>query len=176
MFDSLADGYVEGMRRARHRTPALTLATIVGLAACAGADETPIARDTSSPTVTSSETAPPETERTETPASSDDAADQEFPDVVDAVARQDGETWAFDVTISSPYDTPERYADGWRVIAPDGTELAFRLLTHDHASEQPFTRSINGVEIPDDVDLVTIEGRDQANGFGGGTFELTLSR
>ena len=37
-----------------------------------------------------------------------------------AAAADDG-TWRFDVTLSSPYDTPERYADAWRVLAPDGT-------------------------------------------------------
>jgi hypothetical protein len=165
MFDSLADGYVGCMRRARSRAAPLVVAVGLGLAACGGSDDTPTASDSSSQTVAASEASP-----------TDVAGDQRYPDVVDAAARQDGETWAFDVTISSPYDTPERYADGWRVLAPDGTELGFRLLTHDHAAEQPFTRSLDGVEIPDDVDVVTIEGRDQANGFGGETFELTITR
>lgn len=153
------------MRRARPRTAALVVVVGLGLAACGGSDDTPAASDSSSQTIATPETSP-----------ADVAGDQQYPDVVDAVARQDGETWAFDVTISSPYDTPERYADGWRVLAPDGTELGFRLLTHDHAAEQPFTRSLGGVEIPDDVQVVTIEGRDQANGFGGETVEVALPR
>lgn len=41
--------------------------------------------------------------------------------------------------------------------------------------EQPFTRQQSNVEIPDSVDEVTIEGRDQANGFGGGTVTVDLS-
>ena len=152
------------MRRVPHRAVALILTVVAGLAACGGSEETTATSDNPSPPVATSATVPTE------------PADQQYPDVVDAVARQDGDTWAFDVTISSPYDTPDRYADAWRVVAPDGTELGVRLLTHDHASEQPFTRSLDGVEIPDAVDTVTIEGRDQANGFGGATFELTLPR
>jgi hypothetical protein len=104
-------------------------------------------------------------------------AEQAHPDVIDAAAEQSSDgTWRFDVTISSPYDSPERYADAWRVLDPDGTELGVRVLTHDHANEQPFTRSLSGVEVPDGIETVVIEGRDLANGWGGETFELDLPR
>jgi hypothetical protein len=104
-------------------------------------------------------------------------SDALFPTIVDATATQDGEdTWAFSVTVSSPYDSPEQYADAWRVLGRDGTEFGVRILTHDHAGEQPFTRSASGVQIPTDVDTVTIEGRDLINGWGGVTFELDLER
>jgi hypothetical protein len=101
--------------------------------------------------------------------------DDLLPDVVEAVARQavDG-SWTFDVTVSSPYDTPQRYADAWRVLAPDGTQLGIRELLHDHAGEQPFTRSLSGVEIPGDISEVTVEARDQINGWGGATVTLAL--
>jgi hypothetical protein len=107
-------------------------------------------------------------------ASDASSAEQRFPDVIDAEATVSSTGWRFAVTISSPYDSPDRYADGWRILGPDGTEYGFRLLTHDHASEQPFTRTLDGVEIPDGVTTVTIEGRDQEFGFGGALFELTL--
>ena len=35
--------------------------------------------------------------------------------------------------------------DAWRVLDPDGNELGVRILTHDHANEQPFTRSQGGI-------------------------------
>ncbi len=104
------------------------------------------------------------------------AAGQRFPDVIDASAVLVGDRWAISATISSPYDSPERYADAWRVVGPDGTVLAVRELAHDHASEQPFTRSLSDVEIPDDVEAVIIEGRDQEFGYGGATIELVLPR
>ena len=102
--------------------------------------------------------------------------DQQFPDVIDATAEETNLGWTFAVTVSSPYDSADRYADAWRIVGPDGSVYGTRELAHDHAAEQPFTRGVQGVEIPDDVDVVTIEARDQANGWGGGVFELTLIR
>ncbi len=100
-----------------------------------------------------------------------------FPDVLEATAQQDGDgTWTFAATLSSPYDTADRYADAWRVVGPDGTVYGIRELLHDHAAEQPFTRSQSGIEIPDDVDVVTVEGRDQISGWGGATVEVQLER
>lgn len=95
------------------------------------------------------------------------AADR-FPDVIGVELRPVGDR-VFDVavTISSPYDTPERYADGWRVLDPDGNVLGTHTLLHDHANEQPFTRVQRGLRIPAGIDEVTVEGRDQANGYGG---------
>jgi hypothetical protein len=92
---------------------------------------------------------------------------QQYPDVVSAnvEAEADGK-YRFEATISSPYDSPERYADAWRILSPDGARLAIRELLHDHAGEQPFTRSLSGVEIPTDIEVVTIQARDLVNGWG----------
>lgn len=107
----------------------------------------------------------------------DGAEGELFPDVIDASATRDGDgTWTFSATLSSPYDSAERYADAWRVVGPDGTVYGTRELLHDHANEQPFTRSESGIEIPDDVDEVTVEGRDQVSGWGGATVAVTLDR
>jgi N-acetylmuramoyl-L-alanine amidase len=97
-----------------------------------------------------------------------------FPDVVEVAVSGDRTSYTFDVTMSSPYDKPERYADAWQIIGDDGRMYGIRELTHDHANEQPFTRSLAGVEIPDSVKSVTIQGRDLLYGWGGGTFEAPL--
>lgn len=47
--------------------------------------------------------------------------------------------------------------------------------TSDHAAEQPFTRQTT-VEIPDDVDEITVEGRDQVGGYGGATVTVAVPR
>lgn len=78
------------------------------------------------------------------------------------------------MTIRSPYDTPDRYADGWRILAPDGTVLGEMTLGHDHASEQPFTRTQTGVAVPAGITQVTVEGRDRENGYGGATRMVDL--
>ncbi|WP_174264614.1 hypothetical protein [Phytoactinopolyspora halotolerans] len=99
---------------------------------------------------------------------------QRYPDVIDVRVESSGGTYSFEVTVSSPYDTPERYADGWRVVGPDGTVYGEHTLAHDHANEQPFTRTQSGVDVPDDVDEVTIEGRDSEYGYGGSTMTVPL--
>jgi len=98
-----------------------------------------------------------------------------FPDVLAVELRPAGDrTYDVAVTISSAYDTPQRYADGWRVLDPDGNMLGTHTLLHDHANEQPFTRVQRGLFIPAGVDEVTVEGRDQANGFGGTTVTVEV--
>jgi hypothetical protein len=99
------------------------------------------------------------------------------PDVIAAVATQDAESsWTFSVTISSPYDSPERFADAWRVLDPAGNQLGERVLAHDHANEQPFTRSLSNVSIPPDVRRVTVEARDSRDGYGTGkSLEVRLT-
>jgi hypothetical protein len=111
------------------------------------------------------------------PAALPEGAEQQFPDVIDVVV-EDGSAgvYGFTVTISSPYDTPERYADGWRITGADGTVFGEHTLAHDHAGEQPFTRTQSGVEIPDDVDEVTVEGRDSEHGYGGETMMVAIDR
>lgn len=107
-------------------------------------------------------------------SASGSTANAEYPDVLAAELSGDGDSYSLSVTMSSEYDTPERYADGWRVLDPDGNELGTWELGHDHAGEQPFTRTQTGLEIPDDVTEVTVEGRDQANGYGGATVTVEV--
>ena len=103
-----------------------------------------------------------------------DADGQRYPDVLSAELEPTDDTWRLHATLSSPYDTPERYADAFRALAEDGTVLGVRELAHDHANEQPFTRSLNGLEIPDGIERITVEGRDLRYGWGGATVELEV--
>ena len=99
-----------------------------------------------------------------------------FPEVVDVVVTPEGDTHRFEVTISSPYDGPERYADGWRIMDPEGRELAEHTLLHHHAAEQPFTRTQAGVTIPEGVGEVIVEARDLCNGYGGRALTVAVPR
>jgi len=104
-----------------------------------------------------------------------DSPVRKFPDVVAAKAHaRGGDVFDFDVTVSSPYDTPRRYADGFRVSGRDGTVFGERKLWHDHAGEQPFTRDLYGVRIPHGIGVVVIQARDQRHGYGGRTVEVAL--
>lgn len=100
---------------------------------------------------------------------------QRYPDVIAVDVYEAGTNrYSFDVTISSPYDSPERYADAFRVVGPDGETLGVRELLHHHADEQPFTRSLVSVAVPEGVQSVTVEGRDLEYGYGGETMEVDL--
>ena len=148
---------------------------ISALAAC-GSDASGNEQVPATPAPDAQTTDPTTPEAPTSTAVTEGADEQRFPDVIDASAEQVADTWTISSTLSSPYDTPERYADAWRVVGPDGTVYGERILAHDHAGEQPFTRSESGIEIPDDVTEVVIEGRDLEAGYGGATFTLLLPR
>lgn len=96
------------------------------------------------------------------------SAGQRFPDVRAArLTPLAGDRYRLDVTISSPYDTPQRYADGWRVLTPGGRVLGHHRLGHDHADEQPFTRTQDGLRVPAGTRKIRVQARDRANGYGG---------
>ena len=81
--------------------------------------------------------------------------------------------WRFAVTLSSAYDTPQRYADAWRVLDAEDQELGTRVLRHDHAAEQPFTRS-HTIQVPVETKVVFVEARDQKNGWSGQRFKFEM--
>lgn len=99
---------------------------------------------------------------------------QKFPDVVAVKVTAASGAFDFDVTVSSPYDTPQRYADAFRVAGKDGQVYGERTLFHDHADEQPFKRDLYGVKIPHGVRSVVVQARDKANGYGGKSVEVAL--
>ena len=83
--------------------------------------------------------------------------DQRYPDVLAVNVRPGGAgSFDFDVTISSPYDTPQRYADAFRAAGKDGRAFGERVLLHDHADEQAFTRDLYGVAIPPEIRMIVI--------------------
>ena len=98
-------------------------------------------------------------------------------DVVGAEAVREGDgTWRFRVTVRHTDEGWDHYADRWQVVAPDGRVLGTRVLLHPHETEQPFTRSLGGVSIPDGVDRVIIRAHDSVHGDGGAEIEVKLAR
>ena len=89
-------------------------------------------------------------------------------DVTGVVVKEEGDGgYRFDVTVRSADTGWDKYADGWEVRSPDGTVLGFRELLHPHETEQPFTRSLSGVEVPATVTAVTVAARDSVLGYCG---------
>lgn len=96
------------------------------------------------------------------------------PSIENVTARKGADGWRFDVTLSHPDSGWEHYADGWRVLAMDGTELGLRVLAHPHEAEQPFTRSLGGVQIPKSARQVQIQTRCLVDGWAEQTLTVTL--
>jgi len=86
--------------------------------------------------------------------------------IVGAEARRSGDAWRFDVTLRHADEGWDHYADAWEVRLPSGEVLGTRTLFHPHVDEQPFTRSLAGVEIPEDAAQVHIHPRDSVHGWG----------
>jgi len=96
-------------------------------------------------------------------------------DVIEVnVKRIAGDTYNFDVTVRHKDEGWKHYADKWDVISPGGTVLGTRILAHPHVDEQPFTRSLAGVKIPEDIDEVTVRAHDLVHGYGGKTVEVAV--
>lgn len=103
------------------------------------------------------------------------ADDVKFPDIIAVkITPKADNRFDFDVTMSSPYDSPSRYADAFRVLDPNGGVLGERILLHDHADEQPFTRELTNIRIAPEISRIIVEGRDQKSGYGGKKIEMTL--
>lgn len=98
----------------------------------------------------------------------------EHPEIEGATLRQNGSSWTVSVTLRHPDTGWDHYADGWEVLSADGTSLGLRVLAHPHVNEQPFTRSLSGVDIPAGTTSVFIRARCNTDGWGEELFELKL--
>nr|WP_093118160.1 hypothetical protein [Salinihabitans flavidus] len=89
------------------------------------------------------------------------------PVVEGAEAGRSSESWRVSVTLSHPDTGWNHYADGWRVLDENGTELGRRVLHHPHVDEQPFTRSLSGLDLPEGSGAIWIEPRCSVDGWSG---------
>ncbi len=85
-------------------------------------------------------------------------------------------TYRFDVSVRHRDEGWKHYADKWDVVAPDGVVLGTRELAHPHENEQPFTRSLAGVSIPEGVDHVMLRAHDSVHGNGGAEMRVEVQR
>lgn len=97
-------------------------------------------------------------------------------DVVKVAVEKIGPTYRFAVTVAHRDEGWEHYADKWEVIGPDGQVLGTRVLLHPHVEEQPFTRSLSGVEIGSEIHSVTVRAHDLVHGYGGREMQVELPR
>lgn len=82
--------------------------------------------------------------------------------------------YTFSVTVRHADTGWDHYANKWDVVGPDGTAYGVRVLHHPHENEQPFTRSLGGIEIPENVKAVTVRAHDSVHGAAGKTMDVKV--
>ena len=92
------------------------------------------------------------------------------------IVREGTGTYRFDVTVKHGDEGWKHYANRWDVVGPDGTVLGTRELAHPHETEQPFTRSLQGVKIPEGVDQVSVRAHDSVHETGGAEMTVQVPR
>ena len=82
----------------------------------------------------------------------------------------------FAVTLEHADQGWNHYANQWDVVMLDGKILKSRVLHHPHVDEQPFTRSLSGVIVPQGVQQVRIRARDTVHGYSDQEYLVDLPR
>jgi hypothetical protein len=92
------------------------------------------------------------------------------------IVREGTGSYRFDVTVKHGDEGWKHYANKWDVVASDGTVLGTRELLHPHETEQPFTRSLQGVKISNGIGEVTVRAHDSVHAYGGAEMKVEVPR
>jgi len=98
------------------------------------------------------------------------------PRIVEVTATHASMGWRFDVSLGHPDTGWDHYADGWEVVDATGNRLGYRELFHPHVDEQPFTRSLSNVMVPDGTTEVFIRASCSREGWSEQVFRVPLRR
>ena len=98
-------------------------------------------------------------------------------DVIDVkVIRGDDGSFTFNVTVRHEDEGWNHYADHWLILDKDEQLIAARKLMHPHVKEQPFTRSLSYIQIPDEVTEVIIRAHCSTDNYSGKDMVLKIGR
>ena len=96
------------------------------------------------------------------------------PDILDVSVEKVGTVWNVRVTVAHPDIGWDHYADGWEVLDASGNRLGYRKLLHPHVDEQPFTRSLSGIVIPDGTREIFVKARCSVDGWSDTAMRVAL--
>jgi len=89
-------------------------------------------------------------------------------DVIDAEVKQKNDgSYTINVTVQHADEGWNHYADHWLILDKDDQVIAARKLMHPHVKEQPFTRDLSYIQIPDEVTEVTIRAHCSVDNYSG---------
>lgn len=90
-----------------------------------------------------------------------------------SVSGQEG-AWVFAAEVLSPDVDCSQYADWWELVAPDGSLVYRRILNHSHATEQPFVRAGDPVDV-DETTVLVVRAHLHPAGYGGQALRGSLA-
>ncbi|MGY9045875.1 hypothetical protein P775_01735 [Puniceibacterium antarcticum] len=97
------------------------------------------------------------------------------PEIVSAMADKVGMGWRISVTLRHADTGWDHYADGWQIEDSAGHVITSRELLHPHLQEQPFTRSVSSVVVPDGVRELFVRAHCSVDGWGKDVYRIELS-
>ena len=97
-------------------------------------------------------------------------------EIVKVMIEPSAHRWTFHVTLKHDDKGWDHYANGWRVVDEDGNELGMRKLWHPHEDEQPFTRSLANVLVPEGKTIIYIEASDKVHGWSKQRVRINLKQ
>ena len=78
------------------------------------------------------------------------------------------------VTVEHADEGWDHFANAWRVFSTEGELIGERALHHPHVKEQPFTRTLLGLEVPSDLNEVVIVAVCSKTGESKASYKLKL--
>ncbi|MCW9024497.1 MAG: hypothetical protein OQK73_07425 [Gammaproteobacteria bacterium] len=97
-------------------------------------------------------------------------------EIIHAELESQSGMWVVRVTLQHQDEGWKHFADAWRVVSEDGKVLGERTLYHPHVNEQPFTRTLSGLNIPASVKRFYIEAHDKVHGWSKDRLLIDLSK
>lgn len=85
-------------------------------------------------------------------------------------------SWSVSITLKHNDTGWKHYADNWRIVDNKGNILGNRVLMHPHVNEQPFTRGLGNVMIPERVKTVYVEAHDTMHGWTAKKLQIDLEK
>lgn len=82
--------------------------------------------------------------------------------------------WNINVTLKHKDSGWGHFANAWQIEDLDGNVLASRVLMHPHVDEQPFTRGLVGIRIPENLSTVIVKARDSQHGWSKHIIKIDL--
>jgi len=96
-------------------------------------------------------------------------------EIIKVVLTKRSGTWQADVTLKHADTGWKHYADGWRLVDSQGNEIGKRTLYHPHVNEQPFTRTLSGFHLANDIKVIFVEAHDLKHGWSPNKVKIDLS-